>query len=188
MAYGRVAATVVCVLLLTSAAARAGFDAGVLIQKSPQLEQTVSHILVGRLVAYHQAKSAPGRYVAEVEVSGVEKGEGISPGARIYVHFSSPRTLAQIKTERVVPDCGDRKIDPLPGEWLRVYTQLNGDYEYVADHPDCFFYTGRKPPDGASIRPPVLIGSTLALLGLAAGSFVWAGRRGRTPRPASVHV
>ncbi len=146
MAFERGAATAVATILLMSGVAWAGFDTGVLITKSPQFEQAVSHVLVGRLNAFHEIKAAPGRYVAEIAVSIVEKGAGVRSGDRIYVRFTSPKSLAQIRTERLVSDCGDRKIDPLPGEWMRIYTRLNEDFEYVADHPSSFLLDRPQGP------------------------------------------
>ena len=146
MTYNRSASAAIAIILLTSSVARAGFDAGVLITKSPQLEKEVSHVLAGRLKAVHEIKAIPGRDVAELAVTVVEKGTGVVPGDLIYVRFTSPRTLAQIEAERIIPDCGDRKIDPLPGEWARVYTSLNDGFEYVADYPSCFYFIGRKEP------------------------------------------
>lgn len=195
MAFERGAATAVATILLMSGVAWAGFDTGVLITKSPQFEQAVSHVLVGRLNAFHEIKAAPGRYVAEIAVSIVEKGAGVRSGDRIYVRFTSPKSLAQIRTERLVSDCGDRKIDPLPGEWMRIYTRLNEDFEYVADHPSCFFSIGRKDPAEASKSVTDLIDLRAALtitfalvIGFVAGFFVRARGKALTSRPVQARA
>ncbi|MHC5539514.1 hypothetical protein ACYOEI_14950 [Singulisphaera rosea] len=139
--------------------ARAGFDAGILIQSSPKLEASSSHIVVGRLSAFHEWSGKANAYLAEIEVSRVEKGEGIPPGSRIFVRFSSPRSLEKIKSERIVPSCGDRKIDPLPGEWLRAYMKRGENFQFVADYPECFFEVGRRK---ASPAKPEAISFSLA--------------------------
>jgi hypothetical protein len=178
--------------VLSGMDSRAGFDWN-LITKSAQEEKNATHIFVGRLIAFHEIKTGEqgrrGRtlpqFVAEVAVYELEKGEGIASRSRIYVRFSSPKTKEQLETERVTSGCGDEKIDPIPGEDLRLYVRLNENYEYVADYPRCFFSIGRwkaeerRGPLIASsyfgVGAPLLLG---ALLGFYGGLTLRAGRAG----------
>jgi hypothetical protein len=72
------------------------------------------------------------RFVAEIEVSRVEKGEGITSGSAIHVRFSSPMTIQELETERVYSGCGDEKRVPIPGQRVRVHARLEGTLEYKA--------------------------------------------------------
>lgn len=162
---------------------QASFETGKLIEKSPRLEQIVSHILVGKLIGYHQIKDTPHRFVAEVEISDTDKGKGVQAGDILYIRFTSPSTLEQLQTERMVWDCGDQKLDPLPGEWARVYTRLDENFEYLADHPSCFFSLGRKKPEttrnhvwNALPNGSIPISTSCLILGFGAGFLVRAKR------------
>jgi hypothetical protein len=173
--------------------ARAGFDWN-LITKSDREEKTATHIVVGRLMGFHEIKVEAyqglrpplARFVAAIAVANVEKGEGIVPGSWIYIHFSSPRTQEQLESERISSGCGDERLDPRPGEDLRVYFRLNENYEYVADYPRCFFYIGRSEPKQglgtllASSRNLVvgMMVAFSAVVGFAAGAVLRSTRRG----------
>lgn len=124
-------------LLAWAVTARAGLNVGELIVRSEQQEAAASHIVVGRLREYRE--ESPGRFVAVIQAAGVEKGSGIGRGDILFVRFRSHRTLEYLRTDRILSDCGDRKIDPLPGEYARVYLLLDAERGYVADHPEGFF-------------------------------------------------
>jgi hypothetical protein len=190
-------------VLLTGVAARAGIETGRLIDRSDQQEKAVTHIVVGRLRAFHELRgqARPGRphplarYVAGVGVEAVEKGSGIAPGSVIYPRFWSGRTREQLETVRIVPDCGDYKLDPLPGERRRLYLVLDEGYEYVADHPQGFFAIGEGGVDADASRGLAaavprrsvawLGGGSLA--GLVAGATILrSGRPKRRGRDAEV--
>ena len=158
----------------------AGFDAGSLIERSPELEKAVSHVVVGRFKDLHEMASGSHRFAAEIEVSSVEKGDGVAPGSRIFVHFQSARNKHQMLTERLGSSCGNYKIDPIPGEFLRLYMKLNEDYDFVADYPDCFFYTRPKKPEKAVLWPIIVQGSTSFAL-IATGIAIGWGWRSRRP-------
>ncbi len=173
----------ICAILLFAITLQARADDAVLIKKSPDLEKSVSHIVVGQLKAYHELKGDPDRFVAEVKVAEVEKGEGIAPGSRVFVRFGSTRTKEQLETERLgQAGCGASKVEPFPGEQLRVYMVLNDDFEYVADHPQCFFALSRTmPKEGRKLAAfvPSLPALTLLPIGFLAG---WALRSRRSNR------
>jgi hypothetical protein len=187
------ATTLISVLL--SVSARAGFEPGQPLTKSAAQERVATHIVVGRLMAFHPltapATTIPGRslsrFAAEIAVSDIERGKGIEPGGRVYALFSSPKTLQQLMTERGgAGGCGAWQLGPIPGEQVRVYLVLNGHNEFVADHPDSFSGLGRarhgegsgRLADGAVIRTGMLLGMA-SLMGFSAGWLL------RTRRAAS---
>jgi hypothetical protein len=65
-----------------------------------------------------------------VEVSRVEKGDGISSGSAIHDRFSSPMTIHELETVRVYSGCGDEKPVPIPGQRVRVYARLEDTLEH----------------------------------------------------------
>src|ERR1700733_9211189 len=91
-------------LVVSALVANAGFDVPNRITTSSVQEKTATSIVVGRLIAYHQLPPETGnvaadengrtlyRYVAEVEVTSVEKGLGIARGSVIRVGFGSQLT------------------------------------------------------------------------------------------------
>ena len=176
-------------VLLLGLQARAGIDAGKTITTSDTLSGTASHVVLGRLEAFHaiaseETKGPPGmsRYVAEITVAKVEKGRGVEPEGRVFVRFWSPWTKDELDHQRgLIPSCGDRKIAPIPGEWLRIYFSMNENYEYVADHPDCFFRLEHQKQLEASRLKESGSWATSARLGAAtvlgfAVGFVTRGR------------
>ena len=172
--------------------ARGGFEPTKLIVKSDRLEASSTHVVVGELRAFHELEGGlPAgpmrRYVAEVAVEEVEKGAGLRPGELLYVRFHSPRTPEQLVTERAIPGCGgDAKVDPIPGERLRAYLRLDDAFDYVADHPDCFFAAGRASPRSAprlAFNDPALRPWLISGLALPFGILI--GRRSRPRRAVS---
>ncbi len=149
----------VLAVLLFGGQVLAGIDAGKLIVRSKQQAEVASHVVVGHLRVFHPVAPSSGseapdgmsRYAAEFVVEETEKGTGIGPGTVIYPRFWSNKTLEQLETERLVPDCGDRKVDPLPGDLARIYVRLDQNDEFVADHPQGFYAVARGGGDGGDI-------------------------------------
>ena len=80
-------------------------------------------------------------------------------------------------------------MDPLPGERIRLYTLLNEDYEYVADHPQSFFYLGKAESTQRPMRASrwVSVESFAGLtVGLLLGVLVHARRAGKHGGSAKV--
>ena len=104
---------------------------------------------------------------------------GSFPAGRLHVKFRSPRTLEQLESDRGASSgCGDEKIEPLPGDRIRLYVLLDQSYEYVADHPQGFFYVTRSEPLLQSNRRSWWL-SAESLAGLGVGLLVGAALRGR---------
>lgn len=56
------------------------------------LQKTATHVVVGRIKAIYERKSMEGRwrytrYVAEVQIDKVEKGEGLKAGDLVYARY-----------------------------------------------------------------------------------------------------
>jgi len=144
--------------------ARAGFDDGKRLEKSPVRAGIATHIVVGQLLRYAPAGPGEGdgdharggltRSAAEIEVAAIEKGTGITPGSVIRVAFGSPLTTGQLEFVRGSGgDCGDYWWFPIPGETARLYLTRRPDGRFVADHPYDFYAIGNfAAPDVLKAR------------------------------------
>ena len=143
------------------------------IMMSPALERTVSHVLVGRLMNLRPDEESAGRFIAEVLVSQAEKGRGVNPGETVRVRFTSPVALQQLTVAQDRDGHGGGQIIPVPGERIRLYTQLNNDTGFVADYPNCFFGLDRRMPATSSPRvdPRSADPIVVTTLGIAAGAL-----------------
>lgn len=133
-------------IVLTTSKMVWGCMAAEVVVRSQELERTVSHVLIGTLKAFRAVEETPGRFIAEVVVAEAEKGKGLTAGDTIRVRFSSPLALEQLLIVAPTEGHGGGQTTPVPGERLRLYTQLTEGSEFVADYPNCFFALDPRAP------------------------------------------
>ncbi len=141
-------------LLFTAAIARAGFEPNTYVYTSKAQEETSTHVLVGIIREIRPLKSDPitspaeGRrtlnhYLAELDVTKVEKGQGVQPGDVAYIHFHSPKTSEEVEYPPFLAfGCSslvNYQAAPAPGNRARVYVNRTNELQYVADYPQSFF-------------------------------------------------
>lgn len=91
---------------------------------TPQaLQETATHVVVGKVVAIYTRKAVEGpwaytRHVAEVGVEDVEKGEGIEVGGLAYVRYWTRSWRG--RGDMPASTTGHRGL-PAEGERLRIY-------------------------------------------------------------------
>jgi hypothetical protein len=123
-------------------AAALGLTAGALAEKPDMkpdsLRKIATHVVVGEVKAVYTRQHMEGRmrvtrYLAEVEVKTVEKGDGLEAGALAYVRYwtqewtGSPEKMPAGTT-------GHRRL-PSEGETLRIYLAKNA-YDGFGDDND----------------------------------------------------
>src|SRR5688500_10538962 len=93
--------------------------------RSPeQLKNTATHIITAEVSRIYQRQSKEGmrtvtRYLAEVRVKSVEKGEGIQPDSLLYVRY-----FTQANPPGVTDTAGHRGL-PAEGQRVRIYLARN---------------------------------------------------------------
>jgi hypothetical protein len=92
-----------------------------------EMQKTATHIVVGKAEQIFARTEKAGnyeytRYVAEVRVDKVEKGDGFEPGDLMYVRYWHKRWLGPGDPP---PDTSGHRGEPAPGDTMRFYTSKN---------------------------------------------------------------
>jgi hypothetical protein len=118
----------IVVITLAVAAVLAGIALGEKVDMSPKaLRDTATHVVTGEVVAVYSRVETAGewrytRYVAEVKVATVEKGEGIAKGSLAYVRYW---TRAWVGRRPMPPSTTGHRGLPEAGEKHRIYLARN---------------------------------------------------------------
>jgi hypothetical protein len=97
------------------------------VNMTPQeLRQTATHVVVGKVVAVYTRVETIGdweytRCLAEVRVDAGEKGDGLEPGALVYVRYWHRRFLGR----KPPASTAGHRGRPAEGETLRIYLARN---------------------------------------------------------------
>lgn len=91
------------------------------------LQKGATHIVTGEVKAIYTKVSTEGswkytRYVAEVDIEKVEKGEGLSAEGLVYVRYWRRKWVSR---KPVPPSTGGHRGLPKEGSKLRVYLAQN---------------------------------------------------------------
>lgn len=113
---------IVCIALMMSVVSE--LLAEVPNRSPEQLMKQATHVVIGDVVRIYERKEQEGlrevkRYLAEVRIKAVEKGEGIETGSLIYVRYftrSNPPGVADTAGHRGLPKDGDH---------VRIYLARN---------------------------------------------------------------
>jgi hypothetical protein len=102
------------------------------------LRRTATHVVVGEVKAIYTRESREGkwrytRYVAEVSVEKVEKGEGLAKGALVYARYWTRRWIARSAPP---PSTSGHRGLPKEGETLRIYLARNAYDGFTNDNKD----------------------------------------------------
>lgn len=98
------------------------------VDMSPEeLRETATHIVVGKAEQIFARTEKAGnyeytRYVAEVRIAKVEKGDGLKPGELMYVRYWRKRWLGP---GNPLPDTSGHRGEPGAGQTLRIYAAKN---------------------------------------------------------------
>lgn len=92
-----------------------------------ELRNTATHIVVGKAEQIFSRTEKAGsyeytRYVAEVRINKVEKGDGLKPGELMYVRYWHKRWLGPSNPP---PDTAGHRGEPTAGRTLRIYAAKN---------------------------------------------------------------
>jgi hypothetical protein len=103
------------------------------------LAKTATHVVVGKVKAVYERTTSEGsyrykRYVAEVEVSAVEKGEGLKAGELAYVRYWTVDDW--IGPGPMPPGTSGHRGLPKEGETVRVYAARNAYDGFTPDNQD----------------------------------------------------
>lgn len=132
MRYARIAAPLIVISLALSVRAEKA-------DMPPEgLRKRATHVVVGEVNAvytreYRDGKWRYTRYVAEVSVDEVEKGEGLAEGALVYARYWRRRWLA--RSTPPMTTAGHRGL-PKEGETLRIYLARNAYDGFTKDNND----------------------------------------------------
>jgi hypothetical protein len=102
------------------------------------LQSTATHVITGTVKAVYTRKETEGewrytRYVAEVKVKTVEKGEGLKPGGLAYVRYW---TRSWIGGREMPPSTSGHRGLPEEGETLRIYLARNAYDGFSTENHD----------------------------------------------------
>ena len=91
------------------------------------LNKTATHVIVGTVNAVYETTSSDKewsttRYLAEVRIKTVEKGDKLGEGALVYVRYWHRRWIAATPPE---PNTNGHRGLPKPNESLRIYLARN---------------------------------------------------------------
>jgi hypothetical protein len=98
------------------------------VDMSPEaLRETATHVITGQVTAvYVRTEVEAGwrytKYVAEIRVASLEKGDGIRKGSLLYARYWRRRWIGK---GPVGPSTGGHRGLPSKGESLRVYLARN---------------------------------------------------------------
>jgi hypothetical protein len=92
-----------------------------------ELRETATHVVVGKAAQIFARTEKVNnyeytRYVAEIRVGKVEKGDGIKPGELMYVRYWRKRWLGPGNPP---PDTSGHSGRPTAGQTLRIYAAKN---------------------------------------------------------------
>jgi len=102
------------------------------------LEKAATHVVVGEVVRIYEAKEKEAkweytRYLAELKIEKLEKGEGASPGELIYVRWFTRRYRKGMPPPS---SNGHRGWKLAKGERVRVYLARNAHDGFTPDNTD----------------------------------------------------
>ena len=102
------------------------------------LKRAATQVIVGNVVAIYSRIAKEGRwkvtrYVAEVKVTAVEKGEGVKVGDLVYARYWH-RVWASLGVPP--PSTGGHRGLPKDGETLRIYLARNAYDGFTNDNHD----------------------------------------------------
>src|SRR5688572_10349768 len=102
------------------------------------LEKVATHVIVGRVQTIYSRVTVEGmfrvsRFVAEIAVESVEKGEGLAKGTLVYARFWTQGWLG--KPSEIPPGTSGHTGNPQEGERWRVYLASNA-YDGFGDTRD----------------------------------------------------
>ena len=106
---------------------------------SPEkLRQTATHVVVGKVKAIYErtessAKWKTTQFVAELEVTSCEKGEGVTPGDLIYARYWRRGWIAKGEPD---PSTSGHRGLPKVNETLRVYLARKAYDGFTRDNQD----------------------------------------------------
>ena len=110
-----------------------------------KLEQSASHIVVGKVAAIYSSTSKGENYlkmnsVAEIAVEKIDKGEGVKPGNVVHARYWSQQWIG-----KSLPEPGASGHNrPVRGSTVRIYlTKKEGRYDVVL--PNGFEETKKSP-------------------------------------------
>jgi hypothetical protein len=92
-----------------------------------EMQKTATHIVVGKATQIFARTEKAGnyeytRYVAEVRIDKLEKGDGFKAGDLMYVRYWHKRWLGPGDPP---PDTSGHRGEPAPGDTMRFYTSKN---------------------------------------------------------------
>jgi hypothetical protein len=87
------------------------------------LKNTATHVIIGTVAAVYESTAddkewRTTRYVAEVRIKTVEKGEGLKTGDLVYVRYWHRQWISASPAR---PDTNGHRGLPSPGQTLRIY-------------------------------------------------------------------
>ena len=106
---------------------------------SPEaLRNAATHVITGTVVHVNERTETVGdwkytRYVAEIRVNNLEKGEGIKDRGLIYARYWKRRWIGNT---RVPPSTSGHRRLPLDGATLRIYLARNAYDGFSRDNND----------------------------------------------------
>ena len=109
------------------------------VNMSPEaLRNTATHVITGTVVNVFERTETEGdwkytRYVAEIRVKDLEKGENVDEGGLIYARYCKRRCIG--KTSMPPSTSGHRGL-PVDGAILRVYLARNAYDGFSRDNND----------------------------------------------------
>ncbi len=91
------------------------------------LQKTATHVVIGTVAAVYESTASDAewrttRYVAEVRIKTVEKGEGLKAGELVYVRYWH---RGWISASPPRPDTNGHRGLPTVGQTLRIYLARN---------------------------------------------------------------
>jgi hypothetical protein len=103
------------------------------------LRKEATHVIVGTVKAIYSRTTEDGnwrttRYVAEVQVGDVEKGEGVSEGGLLYVRYW--QVAKWLGKGAMPPGAGGHRGLPTEGQTLRIYLARNAYDGFTKENDD----------------------------------------------------
>jgi hypothetical protein len=103
-----------------------------------ELRETATNVVVGKVLAVYERPESAGnwkytRYVAEVRVEKVEKGDGLKPGELVYARYW--RKAWQGKGNPPPDTAGHRGL-PAAGDTTRIYLAKNAYDGFTFENKD----------------------------------------------------
>ncbi len=125
--------------LLIAAAALETPASGEKVNMSPEaLRKTATHVITGNVVNVYERTETVGdwkytRYVAEIRVNDLEKGDRIDEGGLVYARYWGRSWVGK---GRVPPSTSGHRGLPVKGAKLRVYLARNEYDGFSRDNND----------------------------------------------------